>query len=126
MTGSVNQLGEVQPIGGVNEKIEGIFSVCRSRGLSGEQGVMIPTANRQHLMLSREVVDAVRAKRFHIYAVGTIDEGIEVLTGLPAGQPRRRGGWTPGSINDRVQQRLAYLQDVLRSQGVRTALDQEL
>jgi len=126
VTGSVNQLGEVQPIGGVNEKIEGIFSVCRSRGLSGEQGVMIPTANRQHLMLSREVIDAVRAKRFHIYAVGTIDEGIEVLTGVPAGRPRRGGDWTPGSINDRVQRRLKYLQEVVRDQGVRTALDQEL
>jgi lon-related putative ATP-dependent protease len=117
VTGSVNQLGEIQPIGGVNEKIEGIYRICQSRGLTGEEGVMIPRANVKNLMLSQEVVDAVRAGRFNVYAVSTVDEGIEVLTGLPAGQQRKDGGWTEGSINDRVQRRLRALQQVLQREG---------
>jgi lon-related putative ATP-dependent protease len=126
VTGSVNQLGEVQLIGGVNEKIEGIFRVCRERGLSGEQGVMIPRANVANLMLSREVIEAVAAGRFHVYAVSTIDEGIEVLTGVAAGARRKDGAWTPGSINDRVERRLAELGEVVRTRGVITAHDSAL
>jgi lon-related putative ATP-dependent protease len=125
VTGSVNQVGEVQPIGGVNEKIEGIFRVCKHRGLTGDEGVMIPRANVKHLMLDREVIQAVRAKKFHIYAIATIDEGIEVLTGLPAGKENKNGRWTPDSINDRVARRLEELQQVAQ-QGVSTALDQKL
>ncbi len=107
VTGSVNQFGEVQPIGGVNEKIEGFFDVCAARGLTGDQGVLIPKANIHSLMLRDDVVEACRAGRFHIHAVATIDEGIELLTGLPAGIPDGDGGWPTGSINRRVAVRLA-------------------
>jgi predicted ATP-dependent protease len=126
VTGSVNQVGEVQPIGGVNEKIEGIFRICkRMGGLTGEQGVMIPRANIRHLMLEREVIDAVRAGTFHIYAISTVDEGIEVLTGVPAG--RWRGGrWTQGSLNERVDSRFKELQEIIRRGGVTTALDEPI
>ena len=91
VTGSVNQQGEVQAIGGVNEKIEGFFDICRARGLNEEQGVLIPKSNVQHLMLREDVVEAVKNGQFAIYAVGTIDEGIEILTGVKAGErgPRR-------------------------------------
>lgn len=126
VTGSVNQLGEVQPIGGVNDKIEGIFRVCKSRGLTGEEGVMIPSANVKNLMLSKEVIQAVRSGKFHVYAVPTIDEGIEVLTNVPAGTPGPKGAWTEGSINARVQDRLAELQEVVRKKGVVTMLDREV
>ena len=125
VTGSVNQVGEVQPIGGVNEKIEGIFRVCRHRGLTGEEGVMIPRANLRHLMLDRDVIQAVRAGKFHIYAISHVDEGIEVLTGMPAGR-WRNARWTPGSINERVDQRLKNLQEVIRRAGVTTRLDEPL
>ena len=90
VTGSVNQHGEVQAIGGVNEKIEGFFDICLARGLSGEQGVLIPAANVKHLMLRADVVDAVAAGSFHVYAVAHVDEGIVLLTGLPAGAACRR------------------------------------
>ena len=86
ITGSVNQHGEAQPIGGVNEKIEGFFDVCQVRGLTGEQGVVIPASNVQHLMLRRDVVDAVKAGQFQIYAIETVDQAIELLTGVPAGK----------------------------------------
>ena len=85
VTGSVNQKGEVQAIGGVNEKIEGFFEVCKLKGLTGQQGVMIPESNVQNLMLKEEVVEAVKAGKFNIYSVKTIDEGIEFLTGKKAG-----------------------------------------
>ena len=84
VTGSVNQFGIVQPIGGVNEKIEGFFHLCNSKGLSGEQGVMIPASNLPNLMLRDDVRDAVSEGKFHIYAVSNIEEGIEILSGLPA------------------------------------------
>ncbi|MBR5346368.1 MAG: AAA family ATPase [Deltaproteobacteria bacterium] len=106
VTGSVNQNGHIQPIGGVNEKIEGFFRLCASRGLTGEQGVVIPVQNVRNLMLHDDVVAAARAGRFHIWAVSTIDEGIEILTGLPAGQRDENGNWPEGSINDRVYQKL--------------------
>jgi hypothetical protein len=85
VTGSVNQRGEIQPIGGVNEKIEGFFRACRERGLTGSQGVLIPRANLDNLMLSKDVVDAVASNAFHIYPVSTIEEGIEILSGVAAG-----------------------------------------
>jgi lon-related putative ATP-dependent protease len=114
VTGSVNQKGEVQAIGGINEKIEGFFEVCRAKRLNGEQGVLIPASNVRNLMLKEEVVAAVRDGKFHIYPVSTIDQGIEVLTGVKAGQRGKNGRFTPGSINDRVQQRLTSLAEKLR------------
>ncbi len=109
VTGSVNQLGRVQPIGGVNEKIEGFFDLCAARGLSGEQGVLIPAANRCHLMLREEVVEAVRQGRFHIWAVSDVDQALELLTGEPAGRPDAQGRMASGSVNARVAVRLAQL-----------------
>lgn len=107
VTGSVNQFGEVQAIGGVNEKIEGFFDICRARGLTGDQGVLIPAANVQHLMLRADVRDAVAAGQFAIYAARTVDEGIELLTGLPAGVADAEGVYPDGSINGLVSDRLA-------------------
>ncbi len=109
VTGSVNQHGQVQAIGGVNEKIEGFFDLCQARGLTGAQGVLIPTANVKHLMLRQEVVDAVAAGQFHIYPVATIDQGIELLTGVPAGERDTEGHFPTDSVNGRVVQRLAEL-----------------
>jgi len=114
VTGSVNQKGEVQPIGGVNEKIEGYFQVCRVVGLTGAQGVMIPAQNLPNLMLREEVVDAVRAGRFHVYAVRTVDEGLEVLTGVPAGEAAEDGTYPKGTVNQRVSRRLVTLAERLR------------
>ena len=106
VTGSVNQLGKVQPIGGVNYKIEGFYAVCKAKGLTGEQGVMIPETNVRHLMLKEEVVEAVRAGRFHIWSVATIDQGIEILTGVPAGERGEDGRYPEGTINCLVDKRL--------------------
>jgi lon-related putative ATP-dependent protease len=106
VTGSVNQHGEVQPIGGVNEKIEGFFDLCARRGLTGEQGVLIPASNVPHLMLRSDVVAAAEAGRFSVYPVRTIDEGIELLTGLPAGERGEGGRFPEGSVNARVEARL--------------------
>jgi lon-related putative ATP-dependent protease len=114
ITGSVNQHGEAQPIGGVNEKIEGFFDVCQSRGLTGEQGVIIPTSNVQHLMLRHDVVDAVKAGQFQIYAIETVDQAVELLTGVPAGRRVRTGNFTEGSVNQRVEARLIDLAETQR------------
>jgi lon-related putative ATP-dependent protease len=114
VTGSVNQKGEVQAIGGINEKIEGFFEVCRAKGLNQGQGVLIPTANIQNLMLKEEVAAAVKEGKFHIYPVSTIDQGIEVLTGVKAGKLGKSGHFPPGSINDRVQKRLTSLAERMR------------
>ena len=105
VTGSVNQKGEVQAIGGVNEKIEGFFEVCKLKGLTGKQGVMIPESNVQNLMLKEEVVEAVQAGKFHIYSVRTIDEGIEVLTGGKAGAKGEDGKFEEGTVNAKVDER---------------------
>jgi predicted ATP-dependent protease len=109
VTGSVNQQGEVQAIGGVNEKIEGFFDICRARGLNGKHGVIIPEANRKHLMLRRDVVEAVRDGRFHVYAVAHADAAMEVLTGMPAGSPDAAGEFPEDTVNGRVQCRLREL-----------------
>ena len=106
VTGSVNQKGQIQPIGGVNEKIEGFFQICKMRGLNGSHGVMIPVQNINNLQLSDEVVDAVKNKQFHIYAVSTIEEGIEVLTGVPAGKKDKDGNFPAGTINRLVYEKL--------------------
>ena len=99
VTGSVNQKGEIQPIGGVNEKIEGFFKICKTRGLNGSHGVMIPKLNEKNLNLSDEVVEAVKQGLFHIYAISTIEQGIEILTGVPAGKRDESGRFTSGSVN---------------------------
>ncbi len=117
VTGSVNQWGEVQAIGGVNEKIEGFFDLCKARGLTGEQGVIVPKANVKHLMLRQEVVDAAAAGQFHIYAVSTIDEGITLLTGIPAGEADQDGDYPEDTINGRVVARLIELDEKQRSFG---------
>ena len=109
VTGSVNQQGEVQPIGGVNWKVEGFFEACRARGLTGQQGVIIPKSNLPELMLRRDVVAAVEDGRFHLYAVSTIDEGIELLTGVTAGTPDAKGNYPADTVNGRVMKRLAEL-----------------
>jgi lon-related putative ATP-dependent protease len=114
VTGSVNQKGEVQAIGGVNEKIEGFFEVCKLQGLTGEQGVMIPESNVQNLMLKEEVVDAVKAGTFNIYSAKTIDEGIEFLTGTKASQRGSDGSFEEGTVNYLVDKQLTVMADKLR------------
>jgi lon-related putative ATP-dependent protease len=106
VTGSVNQKGEIQPIGGVNQKIEWFFTVCKSRGLTGSQGVLIPHQNKKDLMLKEELIDAIAAGKFHIYAIKSIDEGLELLTGLPAGNRRKDGLFDSGSLHFLVEQTL--------------------
>ncbi len=106
VTGSVNQLGQVQPIGGVNEKIEGFFDICEKRGLTGDQGVLIPKANIKHLMLRQDVIDSVAAGKFHIYPVKNIDEGIRILTGIEAGEINEDGTYPENSINALVNAKL--------------------
>jgi lon-related putative ATP-dependent protease len=115
VTGSVNQHGEIQPIGGVNEKIEGFFDICRLRGLTGDQGVVIPAANVKHLMLREDVRAAVANGEFAVYAVDTVDDGIELLTGVPAGQRDATGLFPEGSINRRVEDTLADFSEKLRA-----------
>ena len=114
ITGSVNQKGEIQPIGGVNQKIEGFFQICQTKGLNSEQGVMIPRLNLRNLMVRPEVAEAVRQGKFHIYAVGTIDEGIEVLTGVAAGKGKKDGTYPKGSINYKVDKQLKEMATKLR------------
>jgi predicted ATP-dependent protease len=118
VTGSVNQRGQIQPIGGANEKIEGFFAVCKNRGLDGTQGVIIPIQNVQNLLLKEEVVNAVRDKLFTIWAVASIDQGMEILTGIPAGVRLEDGRWTAGSINAQVDNRLREMYDTLKKSGV--------
>jgi lon-related putative ATP-dependent protease len=117
VTGSVDQHGDVQAIGGVNEKIEGFFDVCAARGLGGEHGVLVPRTNVKHLMLRKDVVDAVRAGKFRIFAVSTIDEGIEILTGVPAGARGADGKFPEGTINRKVEDRLVALASIRESFG---------
>jgi len=111
----VNQKGDVQAIGGVNEKIEGFFEVCKVKGLTGQQGVMIPESNVQHLMLKEEIVDAVKAGKFHIYPVKTIDEGIQMLTGVKAGIRQPDGTFEKETVNYMVDKRLKEIAEKLKS-----------
>jgi lon-related putative ATP-dependent protease len=114
VTGSVNQKGEVQAIGGVNEKIEGFFEVCKTRGLKGNQGVMIPESNVQNLMLKEEIVKAVEDGKFHVYSVKNIDEGIELLTGVKAGKRLEDGSFEKDTVNHKVDQRLKQMAEKLK------------
>jgi len=109
VTGSINQKGEVQAIGGVNQKIEGFYELCKSRGLTGEQGVIVPESNAQNLMLKEEVVESIREGKFNIYSVHNVDEGIELLTGIKAGKRSKDGKFEAKSINRHVQERLEQL-----------------
>ncbi|WPZ35758.1 ATP-binding protein [Thalassobaculum sp. OXR-137] len=123
VTGSVNQMGDVQAIGGVNEKIEGFFDICAARGLSGDQGVMIPAANVRHLMLKEEVRDAVKKGKFRIWAVSSIAEGIEILTGVPAGPRGADGSYPEGTINAKVEARMRAFADTRRRFAQRDAAE---
>ena len=114
VTGSVNQYGEIQPIGAVNEKIEGFFDVCKARGLTGEQGVIIPSRNVRHLMLREDVVQAVREGQFHIWAVSTVDEGIAILTGVEAGERDEKGEYPPDSVNGRFLAKMEENERLMR------------
>ncbi|HEX5370846.1 MAG TPA: S16 family serine protease, partial [Dehalococcoidia bacterium] len=128
ITGSMDQRGEVQAIGGANHKIEGFFDVCRDRGLTGEQGVIVPASNVQHLMLREDVVEAVRQGQFHVYSISTIDDALELLTGLEAGDRGPDGSYPAESINGRVQATLVRFAERLRefveehADGVRPAV----
>lgn len=117
VTGSVNQRGEVQAIGGVNEKIEGFFDICKARGLTGDQGVLIPKSNVQHLMLREDVVEAVREGKFAIHAVGHVDEGMEILTGTKAGERGEDGQFPAGSINRLVEDKLKLFAERAKAFG---------
>ena len=117
VTGSVNQKGEIQPIGGVNYKIEGFYRVCKAEGLTGDQGVMIPSTNVENLMLHEDVVEAVQQGKFHIYSAKTIDEGVEILTGTPAGQRQEDGKYPEGTINFMVDKRLREIGEGLKRFG---------
>lgn len=106
VTGSINQFGDIQPIGGVNEKIEGFFDVCKHKGLTGDQGVIIPRANVTNLMLREDVINAVNEGKFHIYAIDNVDDGIEILTGIKAGKPNKQGVFPKNTVNWMVKQSL--------------------
>ncbi len=114
VTGSVNQLGKIQPIGGVNYKIEGFYAVCKAKGLTGNQGVIIPKTNERHLMLKDEVVEAVRNGLFHIWSVETVDQGIEILTGVPAGERLPDGRYPEGSVNFLVDRKLREMVESMK------------
>ena len=117
VTGSVNQNGEVQAIGGVNEKIEGFFDTCMAQGLTGDQGVLIPASNVEHLMLRRDVVEAAKSGAFRVIPVKTINQGIEVLTGVSAGRRGRSGRFPANSINGKVEAQLRAYAETLRKFG---------
>jgi predicted ATP-dependent protease len=123
VTGSLNQLGQVQPIGGVNEKIEGFFDVCRRRGLTGRQGVLIPDANVRHLMLRRDIVEACGAGQFHVYPVKTLDEALTLLTGVPAGVADAQGRFPAGTVNAAVETRVQELLQLRSRYGGETKND---
>ena len=115
VTGSVNQHGQVQPVGGVTEKIEGFFDVVRAKGLTGAQGVLIPAANRRHLMLRDDVVEAVRSGQFHIWIAAEVDDALELLTALPGGRPDLAGNYAEGTLHRAVSDRLAAYAELLRT-----------
>jgi lon-related putative ATP-dependent protease len=125
VTGSVDQQGNIQPIGGVNEKIEGFYLTCKQSGLTGQQGVLIPAQNIVNLMLQAEVREAVAEGRFHIYQVRTVDEGLEILTGVPAGTRQKDGTYPEGSIHGRVMARLEQIAENLKGAGKEDEQDKD-
>lgn len=126
ITGSINQLGEVQPIGGVNEKIEGFFAVCQAKGLTGDQGVILPQQNVRQLMLKPEVVEAIKNKEFHLYAVSQVDEALELLLGMPALKTNKQGQWLESSIYGKINARLNYLREKDNEKDSDKEADKEL
>ena len=121
ITGSINQFGEVQAVGGVNEKIEGFFRLCEARGLTGDQGVIIPRPNVATLMLDERVLQAVEAGRFHVYAVSQADEALSLLVGEPAGAPDEQGQFPEGSVNARVVERLSFIAEMVSDEDIKEA-----
>ena len=114
VTGSVSQKGEIQPIGGVNRKIEAFFDICRHKGLNGRQGVIIPTKNVRNLMLKQDVVDSVKAGQFHIWPIATIEEGIQILCGMPAGTIQADGTYPEGTLFRKVDERVREMDEIVR------------
>lgn len=123
VTGSVSQKGEIQPIGGVNEKIEGFFEVCQEKGLSGKQGVIIPEANVKDLMVKTKVAEAVREGKFHIYPISHIEQGLEILTGKKAGEKKKDGTYPKNSLNFGIEERLKKLNELSREAGEKEKKD---
>jgi predicted ATP-dependent protease len=119
----VNQWGEVQAVGGVTHKIEGFFAVCKAQGLTGDQGVLIPESNVRHLMLRQEVLDAVERGLFHVWAVRHVDEGLQILTGVPAGSRRADGSYGEGTVHGRVRQRTLSAAEQLAAYSARRLPD---
>jgi predicted ATP-dependent protease len=117
VTGSVSQKGEIQPIGGVNYKIKGFFDICKHKGLTGKQGVMIPSKNVRNLMLDQEVIDAVAKGKFHIWPVSTIEEGSELLTGMKAGKLKSDGTYPEGTLFRKVDDRLREIAEIVKTFG---------
>jgi len=120
MSGSVSQKGEIQPVGGVTKKIEAFFDICKYKGLNGRQGVIIPAKNARNLMLKQEVIDAVKGNQFHIWAISTIEEGIEILTGMEAGTLQPDGIYPEGTLFRKVDDRLLELVEIVRKFGKET------
>ncbi len=121
VTGSINQKGDSQPIGGATSKVEGFFDVCKLKGLTGKQGCILPAANVQNLVLRKDVLEAIRKGQFHLWAIETVDDGVELLMGKPAGRRSKRGSWTKGSIGELVDRRLAEYAEKARTYGERPA-----
>ena len=113
VTGSINQYGQVQSVGGINEKIEGFFTLCEHRGLNGQQGVVIPKSNTINLMLSKSVIDAVKQEKFHIYAVENIDQAVQIMTGMPAGELSSRGRYPKNTLNQLALERLEQIANIV-------------
>ncbi len=112
VTGSMNQYGEVQAVGGINEKIEGFFAVCKARGLNGQHGVLIPAANVKHLVLNSEVVEAVKDGKFQVYGISSVDQALEIMMDRKAGTLSKRGNFPRGSVNYKVLERLRDIADI--------------
>jgi predicted ATP-dependent protease len=123
VTGSVNQHGEIQPVGAVTAKVEGFYEVCRQAGLTERQGVLVPAANVRHLMLKPAVVDAVKAGRFHVFTATTIEEAVELLAGTPVGERRADGTFSEGSVNRLIDDRLHAMAEAARRLHGGPALD---
>jgi predicted ATP-dependent protease len=116
VTGSINQKGEIQPVGGINSKIEGFFLACKASRLTGKQGVIIPEQNMINLMLKKEVVEAVKKKKFHIYTISNIDEGLNLLSGIEAGKKNAKGNYKAGTFNDKVQKKLISYNEAMKKE----------
>ena len=114
MTGSINQRGEIQAIGGVNEKIEGFYTTCKNKELTGSQGVIIPQANARNLMLKSEVIEAVKAGQFHIWSISTLDEGLSLFTDMEIGELQDDGAYPEGTFNHAVDKRLVEFRELLK------------